>query len=36
MAAGLPYCDAFVSGHSLRSLADVVAAVGTDQRRERL
>ncbi len=35
MAAGLPYCDAFVSGHSLRSLADVVAAVGTDQRRER-
>lgn len=27
MAAGLPYCDAFVSGHTLRSLEDVVAAV---------
>ena len=33
MAAGLPHCDAFVSGHSLRSLSDVVAAIGTDQRR---
>lgn len=28
MAAGLPYCDAFVSGHTLRRLGDVVAAVG--------
>jgi uncharacterized protein with von Willebrand factor type A (vWA) domain len=35
MAAGLPHCDAFVSGHSLDSLADVVAAVGADQRRDR-
>lgn len=28
MAAGLAFCDAFVSGHTLRSLEDVVAAVG--------
>lgn len=28
MAAGLPYCDALVSGHSLRSLDDVTRAVG--------
>lgn len=28
MAAGLPYCDAFVSGHSLRGLDDVVRAIG--------
>lgn len=28
MAAGLPFCDAFVSGHTLRSLEDVVGAVG--------
>ena len=30
MAAALPYCDAFVSGHSLVALADVVAAVRAD------
>lgn len=28
MAAGLPYCDSFVSGHTLHSLDDVVRAVG--------
>lgn len=28
MAAGLPYCDSFVSGHTLHSLGDVVLAVG--------
>ena len=27
MAAALPYCDAFVSGHSLAALEQVVAAV---------
>jgi uncharacterized protein len=27
MAAALPYCDAFVSGHSLAALDEVVAAV---------
>jgi uncharacterized protein with von Willebrand factor type A (vWA) domain len=27
MAAALPYCDAFVSGHSLAALEEVVAAV---------
>jgi uncharacterized protein with von Willebrand factor type A (vWA) domain len=27
MAAALPYCDAFVSGHSYRALGDVAAAV---------
>jgi uncharacterized protein len=30
MAAALPYCDAFVSGHSLAALEDVVRAVGDD------
>jgi uncharacterized protein with von Willebrand factor type A (vWA) domain len=30
MAAALPYCDAFVSGHSLAALEEVVAAVGAD------
>ena len=28
MAAALPYCDAFVSGHSYAALAEVAAAVG--------
>ena len=28
MAAGLPFCDTFVSGHTLRRLEDVVTAVG--------
>ncbi|WP_236833862.1 VWA domain-containing protein [Blastococcus sp. KM273129] len=28
MAAALPFCDAFVSGHSLAALEEVVAAVG--------
>ncbi|MFF2029123.1 VWA domain-containing protein [Arthrobacter sp. NPDC058192] len=27
MAAALPYCDAFVSGHSYRALGDVAAAI---------
>jgi hypothetical protein len=27
MAAALPHCDAFVSGHSLAALEEVVAAV---------
>jgi uncharacterized protein with von Willebrand factor type A (vWA) domain len=30
MAAALPYCDAFVSGHSLAALEQVVAAVAED------
>jgi uncharacterized protein with von Willebrand factor type A (vWA) domain len=30
MAAALPYCDAFVSGHSLAALEQVVAAVRED------
>ena len=30
MAAALPYCDAFVSGHSLAALEQVVAAVADD------
>ena len=30
MAAALPYCDAFVSGHSLAALERVVAAVRDD------
>ena len=30
MAAALPYCDAFVSGHSLAALAEVAAAVRAD------
>lgn len=29
MAAALPYCDAFVSGHSLAALDEVAAAVGS-------
>ncbi|QCB97792.1 VWA domain-containing protein [Arthrobacter sp. PAMC25564] len=28
MAAALPYCDAFVSGHSYAALAEVAAAIG--------
>jgi uncharacterized protein with von Willebrand factor type A (vWA) domain len=31
MAAALPFCDAFVSGHSLVALDDVVAAVRADR-----
>jgi uncharacterized protein with von Willebrand factor type A (vWA) domain len=27
MAAALPYCDAFLSAHTLRSLGDVLAAI---------
>ena len=30
MAAALPYCDAFVSGHSYRALAEVAAAIRGD------
>lgn len=30
MAAALPYCDAFVSGHSYRALAELVAAIRGD------
>jgi hypothetical protein len=33
MAAALPHCDAFVSGHSVDALAQVVAAVRGDLRR---
>ncbi len=33
MAAALPYCDAFVSGHSLAALDEVVAAVGAARTR---
>jgi uncharacterized protein with von Willebrand factor type A (vWA) domain len=33
MAAALPFCDAFVSGHSLAALERVVAAVGEDWKR---
>ena len=29
MAAALPHVDTFVSGHSLRALDDVLAAIGT-------
>jgi uncharacterized protein with von Willebrand factor type A (vWA) domain len=32
MAAALPYCDAFVSGHSLAALERLVAAVGQEVR----
>jgi uncharacterized protein with von Willebrand factor type A (vWA) domain len=32
MAAALPYCDAFVSGHSLDALERLVAAVREDVR----
>lgn len=31
MAAALPFCDAFVSGHSLAALEQVVAAVAEDR-----
>lgn len=31
MAAALPYCDAFVSGHSYTGLADVAAAIRADR-----
>jgi hypothetical protein len=30
MAAALPHCDALVSGHSLRALEEVAAAIGAD------
>ncbi len=30
MAAALPYCDAFVSGHSYRALAELAAAIRDD------
>ena len=33
MAAALPYCDAFVSGHSLAALEQVVAAVAEERPR---
>ncbi|MEJ7773729.1 MAG: VWA domain-containing protein [Nocardioidaceae bacterium] len=36
MAAALPHCDAFVSGHSLSALAEVAAAVGTGRSGYRL
>ncbi|TQS40195.1 VWA domain-containing protein [Cryptosporangium phraense] len=32
MAAALPYCDAFVSGHSLAALSEVAAAVSFDRK----
>jgi hypothetical protein len=31
MAAALPYCDAFVSGHSYAALQEVAAAIGADR-----
>ena len=31
MAAALPYCDAFVSGHSYTALAEVAAAIRADR-----
>lgn len=31
MAAALPYCDAFVSGHSYAALAEVASAIGADR-----
>jgi uncharacterized protein len=31
MAAALPFCDAFVSGHSVAALEQVVAAVAEDR-----
>ncbi|WP_247706945.1 vWA domain-containing protein [Streptomyces liliiviolaceus] len=33
MAAALPHCDAFVSGHSLRALAEVAEAIADDGNR---
>jgi uncharacterized protein with von Willebrand factor type A (vWA) domain len=33
MAAALPSCDAFVSGHSMRALTEVVAAISDDDTR---
>ncbi len=30
MAAALPYCDAFVSGHSYEALEEVAAAIRSD------
>lgn len=36
MAAALPHCDAFVSGHSLSALAEVGAAVGSGRSGYRL
>ncbi len=35
MAAALPYCNALVSGHSLESLHEVVAAIGAERWRDR-
>jgi uncharacterized protein with von Willebrand factor type A (vWA) domain len=32
MAAALPFCDAFVSGHNLAALAEVAAAIGAERR----
>ncbi|MET1154326.1 VWA domain-containing protein, partial [Arthrobacter sp.] len=31
MAAALPYCDAFVSGHSYTALSEVAAAIRSDR-----
>jgi uncharacterized protein with von Willebrand factor type A (vWA) domain len=33
MAAALPHVDAFVSGHSVAALDEVLAAIGDDGRR---
>jgi hypothetical protein len=32
MAAALPFCDAFVSGHNLRALEAVTKAITADRR----
>ncbi|HUO69443.1 MAG TPA: VWA domain-containing protein [Solirubrobacteraceae bacterium] len=34
MAAALPHCDALVSGHSLATLDDVIAAIGASEARD--
>ncbi len=31
MAAALPFCDAFVSGHSYEALQDVASAISADR-----
>jgi len=35
MVAALPYCDALVSGHSLRALGEVAEAIGAERWRDR-
>jgi uncharacterized protein with von Willebrand factor type A (vWA) domain len=35
MSAALPYCDDFVSGHSLAALEQVVSAIAEERARRR-